>query len=766
MEPARLRAARRGSTSRSPTTTADRARSGRRADPDPARTTSTSPLRADTVGAIFAIEEADPASPGASIDLHATSRCGAAREGDGDFDAREPGQHRDRRDGGVWFGTDGNFGAQRARRRVLLPRPRSGAPGRAAGRRDADVRPARSASWRCRATPRRPARRSRSGHEHAVLQRAAPRRGASTAPGRRMSLASEPTAPASPASDGAALLVRRSRRGALAALLAAARAPAARLAAPELRSARDARGRRAATSATARPRCRRSATRRRTASRTRAGPATRGRRPERARRLELQERVRVLRRALDEPLEEPVRDRSAAVARDRGRRDPRATSATTTTRRSATALAGVDRLSGLSCPTSISHAASTTTASRATAAAGARCATSRSPAPSGRPTAAPTTCSSGCRREFRQDAQGRESRAVYRVNLAILEAAHRRRPAARADGRARARGRAHRRARRRARSRRRRPARGRGDARARPAAALRRRRARGRGAPLRATPQGTEFLHTVRYLDPDRARAPVARMKELRYSRKVMELDDWAISRRATRTSTTRRTRASCPSSPARRSSGCATRFGWQLQGFIEDARGAPAAADARRSTASAWAATRTSASPSTRRSRWRARCRARAGWRHQDLRGHPGRAAGRSRRSRDARVLPARRRWRRAARQRRDPRALLPAAGVLDEAEVRRAAPGGDRDLAALLDALARARAAARQGLPARSCASSASRRDATRAWARAATSTGRITNGSTGLGRTGGIHLDGQLHLDWGHAPFPVSGSAARSR
>ena len=44
-------------------------------------------------------------------------------------------------------------------------------------------------------------------------------------------------------------------------------------------------------------------------------------------------------------------------------------------------------------------------------------------------------------------------------------------------------------------------------------------------------PKGVEFLHSVRYIDPDNPTLLAARMKELRYARKVMDLDGWATLR-------------------------------------------------------------------------------------------------------------------------------------------------------------------------------------------------------------------------------------------
>lgn len=72
-------------------------------------THASSPARNDTTGAVFAIQEADPAMPGSSSTFsffevfHGTV-------GDGDFDAANPDNLLIDHDGGVWFGTDGNFG--------------------------------------------------------------------------------------------------------------------------------------------------------------------------------------------------------------------------------------------------------------------------------------------------------------------------------------------------------------------------------------------------------------------------------------------------------------------------------------------------------------------------------------------------------------------------------------------------------------------------------------------------------------------------------
>ncbi|WP_129573525.1 MULTISPECIES: alkaline phosphatase PhoX [Sorangium] len=76
---------------------------------DPATHATTSPKRADAVGSIFALEEADPAHPGASTSFRYFEVWHGAKT-QGDFDASCPDNLLLDREGGVWFGTDGNFG--------------------------------------------------------------------------------------------------------------------------------------------------------------------------------------------------------------------------------------------------------------------------------------------------------------------------------------------------------------------------------------------------------------------------------------------------------------------------------------------------------------------------------------------------------------------------------------------------------------------------------------------------------------------------------
>lgn len=86
-------------------------------------------------------------------------------------------------------------------------------------------------------------------------------------------------------------------------------------------------------------------------------------------------------------------------------------------------------------------------------------------------------------------------------------------------------------------------------------------------------PEGTEFLHTVRYLDLDAPGLLSARMKEVRYSRKAKMPDLWAISR-AYEKENDEKQFAKLPWYAGAPESGFYNKFGWVYQGFIEDADG------------------------------------------------------------------------------------------------------------------------------------------------------------------------------------------------
>ena len=86
-------------------------------------------------------------------------------------------------------------------------------------------------------------------------------------------------------------------------------------------------------------------------------------------------------------------------------------------------------------------------------------------------------------------------------------------------------------------------------------------------------PVGTEFLHTVRYLDPAAADSKAERLKELRYSRKLFGLDDTALHFRVAEEAREQQT-GGWPYFGGDAFSGMVNRYGWRLQGYIEDAQG------------------------------------------------------------------------------------------------------------------------------------------------------------------------------------------------
>lgn len=82
-------------------------------------------------------------------------------------------------------------------------------------------------------------------------------------------------------------------------------------------------------------------------------------------------------------------------------------------------------------------------------------------------------------------------------------------------------------------------------------------------------PAGTEFLHTVRYLDPERPGLMATRMKELRYAKKTGFLSERDVAHAYMA--------AEEPNAPLYTGdalTGLTNGFSWQLQGYIEDANG------------------------------------------------------------------------------------------------------------------------------------------------------------------------------------------------
>lgn len=86
-------------------------------------------------------------------------------------------------------------------------------------------------------------------------------------------------------------------------------------------------------------------------------------------------------------------------------------------------------------------------------------------------------------------------------------------------------------------------------------------------------PLGTEFLHSVRYVDPDAPDGMSRRMKELRYMRKVHEPDDAMIFSTYAHEAEEKE-EGRLPDFGGHPTAGLRNRFGWLVQAFIEDGEG------------------------------------------------------------------------------------------------------------------------------------------------------------------------------------------------
>lgn len=89
-----------------------------------------------------------------------------------------------------------------------------------------------------------------------------------------------------------------------------------------------------------------------------------------------------------------------------------------------------------------------------------------------------------------------------------------------------------------------------------------------------ALPRGTELVHTLRYLDPAEPTSASRRLKELRYMRKVELPDQWGIGQ-VYAEEADEKEEGLPPRYQGDAEVGLLGGFGWQLQAFIEDERGA-----------------------------------------------------------------------------------------------------------------------------------------------------------------------------------------------
>ena len=261
-------------------------------------------------------------------------------------------------------------------------------------------------------------------------------------------------------------------------------------------------------------------------------------------------------------------------------------------------------------------------------------------------------------------------------------------------------------------------------------------------------PQHVEFFHTVRYVDPDVPSLLSRRMKEVRYSRKVHAVDNWARVHAYEREHEDK-DEGLVPIYTGSPLIGLKNKFGWQIQGFIEDADGRLRLQTEEEhkfcmGCHSSIGVTVDSTFASPRK------VPGAEGWRHQDLRGIPDvPQAG----HRDPEILTYLRRVRGGDEFRANDEMIgkfFDDEGKLLEDKVRRAAVGGDQDIRFLV-------------VPSRERAILLGK--AYLALVREQTfDRGRdavikpvanvhpsIKNGSTQLNETKKIFRDGKLWLDW---------------
>lgn len=260
-------------------------------------------------------------------------------------------------------------------------------------------------------------------------------------------------------------------------------------------------------------------------------------------------------------------------------------------------------------------------------------------------------------------------------------------------------------------------------------------------------PEGTEFLHTVRYVDPDSPSLLSARIKEVRYSRKIRFLDNWALLRSYEKEAEDK-DEGLVPIFTGDPRVGLVGDLGWQLQGFIEDERGRLRlqTEEEHRFCMGCHGPIGVTVDATFTLAR---KVPGAGGWRHQDLRGiadvpqagHP-----------DPEIFTYLKRVGGGDELRANTEMLARyfPGGRLDEAAVRRAAPGGDRDIAALLTpSRERAILLAKAYMTIVREQSFELGRDPLPSPPANVHRT--IENGSTDLGRTGKVFHDGRLWLDW---------------
>ena len=267
-------------------------------------------------------------------------------------------------------------------------------------------------------------------------------------------------------------------------------------------------------------------------------------------------------------------------------------------------------------------------------------------------------------------------------------------------------------------------------------------------------PQGTEFLHTVRYIDSDVPSLLSTRMKEVRYARKVEWLDDWARLR-AYEHERDEKEDGLSPLFPGSPLVGLRNVFGWQFQGFIENAAGQLRVQTEEEHLFCLGCHTSLGVTVDQTFAFAR-KVPGIAGWRHQSVRGIPDvPQAGHQ----ESEILTYFQRVQGGDEFRANTEVLERffrhgKDGKLDTAQVRRAAPGGDRDIAFLIvPSRKRALLLNKAAIVLVREQSFVLGRDPLLAPTANVHTT--IQDDSTGLAPAGRIYRDGRLWLDWKSFP-----------
>jgi len=260
-------------------------------------------------------------------------------------------------------------------------------------------------------------------------------------------------------------------------------------------------------------------------------------------------------------------------------------------------------------------------------------------------------------------------------------------------------------------------------------------------------PIGTEFLHTVRYVDINQPSLLSTRLKELRYSKKVKYLDDWAIGRQY-EWEFNEKDEGKLPIYSGSPLVGLMNNFGWQLQGFIEDGQGRLRlqTEEEHRFCMGCHTAIGVTVDQTFALAR---KVPGAEGWQHQYMTGiQDVPQYGHDK----PEILTYFERVQGGDEFRANEEILnrFFPNGKLDEAEMLRAAPGGDQDIGYLITPSAERAAQLNKAYMALIKAQEIKLGRDTLI-APPANVHSHISNGSTDLGDSGQIYKDGQLWLDW---------------